>query len=169
MTENRAGMPAPTVERGQQFALAIRALTLVFTRYRALLGDRYNVGPSAGAALGRLHIEGPQTPSQLASWLGVSTATTTEILDRLERARLVTRAPHPTDRRKLVITLTDPARELISHHLLAPLTAILNPVLARYDVAAQDAIIHALHGATDALERAVDEFPGTRATTGSSH
>jgi DNA-binding MarR family transcriptional regulator len=168
MSENRAGTPSPTVVRAQQFALAVRALTLVFTRYRALLGDRYNVGPSAGAALGRLHIEGPQTPSQLANWLGVSTGTTTEILDRLERAQFVTRAPHPTDRRKLVIALTEPARELISQHLLTPLTDILNPVLARYDVPAQDTIIHAIHGATVALERAVDEFSASRAATDSS-
>ncbi|MET0783707.1 MAG: MarR family transcriptional regulator [Leifsonia flava] len=50
------------------------------------------------------------TPGMLAETLHVSTASTTKMLDRLERAGHILRAPHPTDRRALMITVTDATR-----------------------------------------------------------
>jgi DNA-binding MarR family transcriptional regulator len=46
------------------------------------------------------------TPGGIAHHLGISTASTTKLLDRLERAGHILRAPHPTDRRALAITIT---------------------------------------------------------------
>lgn len=46
------------------------------------------------------------TPSAIAAHLGISTASTTKLLDRLARAGHVTREPHPSDRRALVIRIT---------------------------------------------------------------
>lgn len=45
-------------------------------------------------------------PAELARYLGVSTASTTAIIDRLERSHHVRRAPHPTDRRAIVVLPT---------------------------------------------------------------
>jgi DNA-binding MarR family transcriptional regulator len=50
------------------------------------------------------------TPSGIAHHLGVSTAATTKLLDRLERGGHIRRAPHPTDRRALEITITPETR-----------------------------------------------------------
>lgn len=50
------------------------------------------------------------TPGLLAQMLQISTASTTKMLDRLERAGHVVRSPHPTDRRALMITVTDATR-----------------------------------------------------------
>lgn len=50
------------------------------------------------------------TPSGIAGHLGVSTAATTKLLDRLERGGHIQRAPHPTDRRALAITITPETR-----------------------------------------------------------
>jgi DNA-binding MarR family transcriptional regulator len=50
------------------------------------------------------------TPGMLAETLRISTASTTKLLDRLERAGHVIRSPHPTDRRALMITVTDATR-----------------------------------------------------------
>jgi len=50
------------------------------------------------------------TAGALAAYLGVSSAATTKLLDRLERAGHITRAPHPTDRRALAISVTDGTR-----------------------------------------------------------
>ncbi|MBX3091768.1 MAG: MarR family transcriptional regulator [Cryobacterium sp.] len=49
------------------------------------------------------------TPGMIADHLGISTASTTKLLDRLEIAGHVTRAPHPTDRRAVVITVNPAA------------------------------------------------------------
>lgn len=47
------------------------------------------------------------TPGALAQHLRISSASTTKMLDRLERGGHVVRSPHPSDRRALVITITE--------------------------------------------------------------
>ncbi|MGI3781314.1 MAG: MarR family winged helix-turn-helix transcriptional regulator [Janthinobacterium lividum] len=47
---------------------------------------------------------GQATPSELSRELGVSTAAMTLVLDRLEAKGHATRAPHPTDRRKVLVS-----------------------------------------------------------------
>ncbi len=51
------------------------------------------------------------TPGAIATHLKISTASTTKLLDRLERAGHIVRASHPSDRRALVITITAKTRE----------------------------------------------------------
>ncbi|WP_022879208.1 MarR family winged helix-turn-helix transcriptional regulator [Microbacterium sp. B19] len=46
------------------------------------------------------------SPSELTRYLGVSTASTTAIIDRLEKSGHVTRVPHPSDRRSIYIVAT---------------------------------------------------------------
>lgn len=47
------------------------------------------------------------TPGALAEHLNISTASTTKLLDRLAAAGHILRSAHPTDRRALMITITD--------------------------------------------------------------
>jgi DNA-binding MarR family transcriptional regulator len=47
------------------------------------------------------------SPTELADVVVRSSGGMTQILDRLERAALVRRAPDPSDRRKVLVTLTD--------------------------------------------------------------
>ncbi|MCS3844168.1 MarR family winged helix-turn-helix transcriptional regulator [Microbacterium sp. AK031] len=46
------------------------------------------------------------TPGAISAHLGISTASTTKLLDRLERGGHITRSPHPSDRRALAIAIT---------------------------------------------------------------
>lgn len=46
------------------------------------------------------------TPGGIAHHLGISSASTTKLLDRLEKGGHIIRAPHPTDRRALAISVT---------------------------------------------------------------
>jgi len=50
------------------------------------------------------------TPGGIAAELGISTASTTKLLDRLERGGHVLRHAHPTDRRALAISVTPATR-----------------------------------------------------------
>lgn len=50
------------------------------------------------------------TPGALSAYLGISSASTTKMLDRLEHGGHIVRSPHPTDRRALAITVTDTTR-----------------------------------------------------------
>ncbi len=51
------------------------------------------------------------TPSAIAAHLSISSASTTKLLDRLAAGGHIVRAPHPSDRRALAITVTDETRE----------------------------------------------------------
>ncbi|MBO9625862.1 MAG: MarR family transcriptional regulator [Microbacterium sp.] len=51
------------------------------------------------------------TPGGIAQHLGISTASTTKLLDRLEKGAHIHRAPHPSDRRALAITITPETRQ----------------------------------------------------------
>ncbi len=62
------------------------------------------------------------TPMDLARHLGVSTASVTALLDRLERSGHLQRRPHPTDRRKVLVTTTGHA-DVEMHDTLASMHA----------------------------------------------
>lgn len=62
------------------------------------------------------------TPMDLARHLGVSTASVTALLDRLERSGHLQRGPHPTDRRKVLVTTTGHA-DVEMHDTLASMHA----------------------------------------------
>lgn len=47
------------------------------------------------------------TPTNITRELGISSASTTAMLDRLERSGYLRREPHPFDRRKVFVTLGD--------------------------------------------------------------
>ena len=51
------------------------------------------------------------TPSAIAAHLGISAASMTKLLDRLEKAGHIARHPHPSDRRALAITIAPQTRE----------------------------------------------------------
>ena len=60
------------------------------------------------------------TPGAIAAHLKISTASTTKLLDRLERSGHITRDPHPSDRRALAIAITpeshDAAMRTVGKH-----------------------------------------------------
>ena len=52
------------------------------------------------------------TARDVAEHLGISSASTTKLLDRLERGGHIERRPHPSDRRALALIVTDLTREV---------------------------------------------------------
>ncbi|KQV06608.1 MarR family transcriptional regulator [Leifsonia sp. Root112D2] len=59
------------------------------------------------------NLEENVTPGALAEHLSISTASTTKLLDRLETAGHIERAPHPTDRRALTISITQSTHDAV--------------------------------------------------------
>jgi DNA-binding MarR family transcriptional regulator len=53
---------------------------------------------------------GQLSPSELSHRLGISTGSTTSLIDGLERMGHVRRLPHPSDRRRIILKPTDRAR-----------------------------------------------------------
>jgi DNA-binding MarR family transcriptional regulator len=66
------------------------------------------------AALAVLDRHGAMTPGELAEHEKVQPPSMTRVIAVLEERRLVMRAPHATDRRQVVLTVTEQGRELVS-------------------------------------------------------
>jgi DNA-binding MarR family transcriptional regulator len=59
----------------------------------------------------------PLEPSVIAERLIITSGSMTSMLDTLERRALVRRMPHPEDRRKLLVDVTDEARAILDELL----------------------------------------------------
>lgn len=81
------------------------------------------------------------TPREIADYLGISTASTTKLLDRLTASGHLVRSAHPSDRRSVVVTSTPHARaevraRLGAMHERMRVIAEAVPLEARDDVVA---------------------------------
>jgi len=98
-TENAAPRPEELAER-----------LITFTRAIGKSSARSQLGPLSAARYDVVHAifhAGPMPMSQVAARLQVSPRTVTDLVDGLEADGFVVRGPHPTDRRKTVLTLTE--------------------------------------------------------------
>jgi DNA-binding MarR family transcriptional regulator len=90
-----------------------------------LARDRLLIGLARSARLSQLdlhaleHLEasGPLTPRELQQRLGLTSGAMTALIDRLERVGWVARAPHPTDRRSVLVRLSASARDAADERL----------------------------------------------------
>jgi DNA-binding MarR family transcriptional regulator len=85
---------------------------------------RYGIGRPEFDVLATLRRSGPPyrlSPGALAGSMMLSSGGTTARLDRLERAGLVERSPSPTDRRGVLVRLTDAGREIVDGAVAAGL------------------------------------------------
>ena len=108
-----------------QIALAIRALQQAADGAQRALAHRLGLGPTDVAALDHLvRSREPLGPVELGDLLGIRSASATVLVDRLERAGHVIRAPHPHDRRRRVLETTEHART----EVLAALQPLIDPL-----------------------------------------
>lgn len=131
MTETVPDRPVVTVDDDfdVEFPDARRAATLCATNLlrtgNRLLAEidrrRRTIAPLSATAFEILAIvEGagePLSPHVIAARLLVTSGTMTSLLDTLERRGLIRRVPHPSDRRMLLIDITDEARRIVDRML----------------------------------------------------
>ncbi len=90
----------------------VRTADLLVKRIADLV-QPFDLTPSSGLVLGILADVGvPLPPNQIAERLIISRASVTSLIDSLERRGYVRRLPHTTDRRMLLIELTDAGRRV---------------------------------------------------------
>lgn len=93
---------------------------------------------------------GPLGPAEVARLLEVSTAASTGIVDRLVERGHAERRPHPADRRRIEVHLTDSGRtEVVGH--LRPMLDQLAALDATYTPDELAVVERYLRGATAAL------------------
>lgn len=106
-------MSAAIKVRPAELASILRPALLRLTRLVRLQSGDASVSLGQLAALGTVSHQGPMSAGELAEHERVQPPSMTKIISALEERGLVTRAPHPTDGRQVVIDATDAGRELI--------------------------------------------------------
>jgi DNA-binding MarR family transcriptional regulator len=103
-TSTRVAEPAA----GGALDLPTAAITLVrgIEVLRAEIASTEHIGTTELRALARISEGHTLTPKQLAAALGLTTGAVTSLTDRLVDSGFLLRAPHPTDRRSLILELT---------------------------------------------------------------
>lgn len=116
-------------------------------RYRQAAAEELGVDSSGLLALIHL-VERELTPTELASALGLTSASVTALVDRLSDAGLVERHPHPEDRRSLLVALTPDGRKsvgAIAQELIDAADRALSAVGVRH----HSAVVRFLRAAVD--------------------
>jgi DNA-binding MarR family transcriptional regulator len=139
------GAGAPTgLHRASEL---LREMMLASRELERKLGHHLGVNPTDLEVLQLLILLGPLSPTVLAKSLGISTAAATVATDRLVRIGHVSREPHPTDRRRLLVVPREQSvRQAMDY--LRPIITSTDALLNKYTPAEQAAI-------ADYLERAI--------------
>jgi DNA-binding MarR family transcriptional regulator len=125
-------MPPVSNASAQDVAQALHRFGLERDRLRAALARRLGLAVADLDALEHLELAGPLPQRDLAERLVLTSGAVTQLVDRLERLALVTRTPHPTDRRVTLVQLGKAAQlpslpELDAYHAaLVAAAAALN-------------------------------------------
>lgn len=93
-------------ELEKQVFLAAREQGLSSVLFRNAIGRKLGMSVTDNECLSYLTMKGVATPSQLAQYTGLTSGSTTTMLDRLEKAGYITRRPNPDDRRGVLVEAT---------------------------------------------------------------
>lgn len=109
-----SGLPGEEVDQIVRLMVALRGWREAEERMSREHRRYMNMGETDMRALRYLiaahHQAREVTPRALAAHLGISTASTTKLLDRLAQAGHVVRRPHPADRRSVLIDVSAATR-----------------------------------------------------------
>jgi DNA-binding MarR family transcriptional regulator len=144
--------PGASVTATESAMNLVRTADMLVKRIAQVL-QPFDLTPASALALGILADAGtPLPPNQIADRLILSRATVTGLLDSLEKRGHVRRLPHATDRRMLLIELTETGRR-VAHECRLVVHQNQKAWLAALSEQEQGQLIHALQR----LQAALDE------------
>ena len=110
---------------------AARQYGIQMTLFRNQIFEKLGVNVSDMECLGFLFYQRIATPTQLASYTGLTSGATTAMLDRLEKAGFILRQPNPDDRRGTLILLAQSGAEKVAAWF-APVGKAQEKLIANY-------------------------------------
>ena len=130
-TQSRTSRSRAEVLTGLAQASNVHSEAIVL--FHSVIAQSMGLDPTAYKALFLLRRLGPLSAGEIAKETGLATASVTDLIDRLVRKAYVSRGPHPTDRRRIVVTLLEDSVTATRRHFGMP-----NPSMAalceHYDV-----------------------------------
>jgi len=145
-------MPTP---RPDAVAGQLQRFGMARDRMRAALAHQAGMAETDLDALEHLEADGPLTQRDLGARLSITSGAVTMLIDRLESAGWVRRGPHPTDRRYVLLELTEraekeaPAGLIVFHNRIR---SIANGVPAEHREALCAFLVAAAEAASSAAE-----------------
>jgi DNA-binding MarR family transcriptional regulator len=137
-------------------SLMTRRLDVVTARLLVAFAREVGVSVSELLALEHLDAGGGAGPSDLAHRLQMSTGSVTALLDRLEASGHAVRAPHPSDRRRVVVSRTAKADEVLAREA-APVAAQVRELAASLSAQEREVVGCFLERFLALLEKSADE------------
>lgn len=107
--------------------------------FEAKMGTQLAVNRTDLEAMEQLIMSGPLSPSEIARRLEISTAAATQAVDRLILAGHVSRSPHPTDRRG-VLVVPSPASVGAAMGILMPMLTGMDAAITVFSDAERETI-----------------------------
>jgi DNA-binding MarR family transcriptional regulator len=146
-----------TTPPAEDLAGRLQRFGLQRDRMRAALARRTGIGATSLDALEHLEADGPLTQRELGERLSLTSGAVTMLVDRLERAGLVRRRPHPGDRRYVLIDLS-PLAAASAPEGLDAYHARVRALAAQVPPEQREAVAAFLAAAAAAAEAAADEL-----------
>jgi len=147
---------APVTGVGAEVGWALRA---VLTRHRDVVravASRLSLPPTDVSALEHLMQEPTLGPVELAQRLGITSASTSVLLDRLVSAGHLVRKPHASDGRRRSLEVTPHAQAEV-FGVLAPLFSLLEQHDQSHSAKEQAVVERYLRGVVEVYDRFLNE------------
>ena len=138
---------------------ALRVLLRTGRETHTAMAHHLGLGETDLAAMDELvSSQAPLGPVELGYRLGIRSASSTVLVDRLQAAGHLRREPHPSDRRRVVLRASESARAEV-RATLTPLLVAIGDITARFDTTQATVVLSFLRDVTAAMA----EFAGSTA------
>jgi DNA-binding MarR family transcriptional regulator len=134
-------------ELEMQVFMAARDQGISSVLFRNAISRQLGLNATDSECLSFLGIKGTSTPTELAKYTGLTSGSTTAMLDRLEKVGFIKRLPNPNDRRGVLIELS-PSYSKVAQPLVAGVQKAHRELLAQYSEDELKAIASFLTGFT---------------------
>jgi DNA-binding MarR family transcriptional regulator len=146
--------------------IALRRYGLENDRFDLAVARAHDVSMAEMKAIDHIQAEGELTPRELGERLSLTSGAVTAVIDRLERSGWVVRSPHPSDRRSVVVRMTEQSMEA-GKRIYVPYTNALAEIAAALPAASRKVVADYLEKAADiAAEHARESRGSGPAPTG---
>ncbi|MFE2615396.1 MarR family winged helix-turn-helix transcriptional regulator [Micromonospora chalcea] len=153
------GEIAPAAPPSSEASRALRDVLRIAGDTRAALARRLGLNPTDAAAIDHLvSTPEPLGPVELGNRLGIRSASATTLVDRLVQAGHVARTPHPYDRRRLSLQVTESAVDEVLE-ALRPLLVGVDRAVSRLTPEQAEATAAFLREVTDVMRDYVATAP----------
>lgn len=152
------GRQKPDIPAVREATRMLREFLEVSEAFERSLSSELSVNATDLEAMEHLIMAGPLGPSEIARRLGISTASTTAVIDRLVALGHVERRPNPHDRRGVLVIPSTASRERAMNRLM-PMIFGLDAQLDRFTEDEQRAITSYLRQVVDTYREHAERMP----------